>query len=194
LDAALRYVDTHGLAALSMHKLGADLGVKGMSLYNHVAGKDDVLDGVVELLWAEIEAAAPATGDWRAGYRAFGHALWDVISGHPKAGPLITSRQIMPEAALRLVRDHIASAVAAGVPEPRAFTLLRTVTSFALGHVLAYLNWNQCAECAPAVDDLLRPDVPTELVDIAQNFCGQFNPQAEFELGLDLMVRGISGT
>jgi AcrR family transcriptional regulator len=194
LDAALRYIDKQGLAALSMHKLGAELAVKGMSLYNHVAGKDDVLDGVVELLWAEIETAAPATGDWHSDYRAFGHALWDVISCHPNAGARIISREIMPTPALRLIRDHIAAAVAAGVPEQRAYALLRTVTSFALGHALAYLNWDQCAGCAPVIADLLRPDVPAELVDIAQNFCGQSNLQAEFELGLDLMLRGISGT
>lgn len=194
LEAALRYIDTQGLAALSMHKLGADLAVKGMSLYNHVAGKDDVLDGVVELLWAEVEAAAPTTRDWRSDYRAFGRALWDVISGHPNAGPLIISREIMPTPALRLVRDHVAAAVAAGVPEQRAYALLRTVTAFALGHALAYLNWDYGPGCGPAIAELLRPDVPTELVDIAQNFCGQSNPQAEFELGLDLMLRGISGT
>lgn len=194
LDAALRYIDEHGLAALSMHKLGAELGVKAMSLYNHVAGKDDILDGVVELLWTEIGAAAPTTGDWQRGYRAFAHALWEVISGHPNAGPLITSRQTMPTPALRLVRDHIGAAVTAGVPEQRAYALLRTVTSFALGHALAYLNWDQCcAGCSPAIADLLRPDVPTELVDIAENFCGRSNPQAEFQLGLELMLRGIGG-
>ncbi len=57
---ALRYIDDHGLDALSMHKLGAELGVKGMSLYNHVASKDDLLDGVVELLfWPSGRGAAP---------------------------------------------------------------------------------------------------------------------------------------
>ncbi|HEY1570927.1 MAG TPA: TetR/AcrR family transcriptional regulator [Pseudonocardiaceae bacterium] len=192
LDAALRYIDAQGLAALSMHKLGADLGVKAMSLYNHVADKDDVLDGVVELLWTEIETAAPATGDWRAGYRAFGHALWDVISGHPNAGPLVCTRQIIPAAALRIIRDHIASATASGVHEQRAYALLRTISSFALGHVLVYLNWSPCSGRAPTVTDLLSSDLPAELVNVAENFCGQSNLQVEFELGLDLMLRGIA--
>src|SRR5258708_13407630 len=59
LRAALEYVDEHGLEALSMHKLGAALGVKAMSLYKHVADKDDLLDAIVELLWAEIPARRP---------------------------------------------------------------------------------------------------------------------------------------
>ena len=54
IECALRYIDDNGLNTLSMHKLGAVLDVKGMSLYHHVANKDDLLDGVVEALWEEI--------------------------------------------------------------------------------------------------------------------------------------------
>jgi hypothetical protein len=101
----------------------------------------------------------------------------------------------MPVAALRLVRDHAGAAVTAGVAEQRAYVLLRTITSFALGHALAYINWNpDCVGCGPAIADLLRPDVPTELVGVAETFCGQSNPQNEFQLGLDLMLQGINGT
>lgn len=82
--------------ALSMHKLGAELGVKGMSLYNHIASKDDVLDGVVELLFSEVESAAPARDSWREGFRLFAHALRDVVRRHPNAAPLITSQQVIP--------------------------------------------------------------------------------------------------
>src|SRR5260370_27697167 len=61
LRAALDFVDAHGLAALSMHKLGAGLGVQGMSLYTHVASKDALLDGIVEAMTAEAEMP-PADG------------------------------------------------------------------------------------------------------------------------------------
>jgi TetR/AcrR family tetracycline transcriptional repressor len=50
MQAALDYIDEHGLGELSMHKLGSKMGVQGMSLYHYVTNKDDVLDGVVELL------------------------------------------------------------------------------------------------------------------------------------------------
>src|SRR5690348_11026013 len=58
LRAALEFVDANGLAALSMHKLGAELGVQGMSLYSHVASKDALLDGIVGAMTAEAEMPA----------------------------------------------------------------------------------------------------------------------------------------
>jgi AcrR family transcriptional regulator len=72
LRAALDFVDANGLAALSMHKLGAELGVQGMSLYSHVESKDALLDGIVEAMSADLRsltsdlpgtAAAVVTGD-----------------------------------------------------------------------------------------------------------------------------------
>src|SRR6266540_1855700 len=88
LRAALDYVDQHGLEALSMHKLGAELGVKAMSLYKHVADKDDILDGIVDLLWDEIPAE-PAAGDWREAIRQLAAALRDLVHRHPHAAALL---------------------------------------------------------------------------------------------------------
>src|SRR5260370_38917329 len=65
LRAALEFTDAHGLAELSMPKLGAKLGVKGMSLYSHVDGKDGLLDGIVKILSAEAEMPPAAGLDWR---------------------------------------------------------------------------------------------------------------------------------
>lgn len=193
LQEALRYVDAHGLAGLSMHKLGAELGVKGMSLYNHVVNKHDILDGVVELLWDEIETAAPARADWREGFRSFAYALRDTIHRHPNAAQLITAQQIMPEAALRCIRAHIRAATDDGVPQERAYALLRTIASYALGTALNEVAWGTgCAARQPtSVEDLLRPGVPAELAAVAEIFCGQADPDAQFELGLELMARSI---
>src|SRR5258708_21386456 len=66
LQAALEFVDANGLAALSMHKLGAELGGQGMSLYSHVASKDALLDGIVEAMTREAEMPAAGETDWRA--------------------------------------------------------------------------------------------------------------------------------
>ncbi|NEE02609.1 TetR/AcrR family transcriptional regulator [Phytoactinopolyspora halotolerans] len=189
LHAALDYIDQHGLEALSMHKLGAALGVKGMSLYNHVANKDDVLDGVVDVLWAEVENEAPPDADWRAGYRRFAHALRDTMHRHPKAAALIGSRQVMPEPALRCVQAHIAAAVDGGLAEERAYALLRTINSYALGYAFALLSWGLGGPgCAPSISHLLRPGTSDELAGVAEVFCGQSDPDAEFELGLSLML------
>lgn len=187
LDAALDYIDQHGLAALSMHKLGAVLGVKGMSLYNHVANKDDVYDGVLETLWARIETAAPPSEDWCDGARALAHAIRDIIRQHPNAAALIPHRPYMPIPALRLVRDHVAAATGAGIPADRAYAVLRTLTTYALGSACAEL----CCTCTTrqqSVEQLLRADTPADLATVAEIFCGRANPDTEFDLGLDLML------
>ncbi|MGP4030025.1 TetR/AcrR family transcriptional regulator C-terminal domain-containing protein [Actinomadura sp. 3N407] len=175
-----------------MHKLGAELGVRGMSLYNHVAGTDDVLDGVVEVVWSEIEGAAPATADWRHGMRAFAHAIRIGMHRHPNAASLISSRQIIPRPALRAVQSHIAAATRSGLPEKRAYALLRTLTSYALGTAQAEVCWGLAGTgCRPAVGQLLRPGTPGDLAAVTEIFCGQADTDVQFELGLDLMLRGI---
>lgn len=192
IEAALDHIDTNGLGALSMHKLGAALDVRGMSLYNHVANKSEVLDGVVEALWQEIESTAPALPDWREGVRSVAHAVRETVRGHPNAAPLIFSQQVMPEAALRLVRSHVAGLVAAGFDQARAYDLLRTIWSYAFGSAFAEITWDTGGPgCAVDVQQLLRPGTPDDLAAVADVFCGQSDAEAQFELGLDLMLRGF---
>ncbi|MPZ00535.1 MAG: TetR family transcriptional regulator [Actinophytocola sp.] len=193
LNAALRYIDEHGVEKLSMHKLGAALDVEAMSLYNHVANKSDVLDGVVGAIWEEIETAAAPGEDWRENYRDFARAIRDVLGRHPRAVPLIPSRPVMTDASLRAVKTQVTVAVESGVDTEEAYALLRTVTSYALGHAAIYTNWElACASCAPSVADLLHPDTPAELAEVADVFCGRSDPDAEFELGLGLMLRRVA--
>lgn len=193
VHAALDYIDSHGLGALSMHKLGAELGVRAMSLYKHVANKDDLLDGVVEQLWTEVEHAAPADHDWQQGYRSYARALREMIHRHPNAAALTISHGSMPTPALRCIRTHITTATDSGVPEERAYAWLRTITSYALGTAFNDVNWNsdQSVCRTTNVAELLPSDVAPELADVAEIFCGQADPDAQFELGLDLMLRGI---
>ena len=65
LDAALKLADDAGLGALSMRRLGQALGVEAMSLYNHVANKDDIVDGLVDIVFSEIEVPEPGTRSGR---------------------------------------------------------------------------------------------------------------------------------
>ncbi len=72
LRAALALADEGGIEALTMRRLGERLQVEAMSLYNHVAGKDDILDGIVDLVFGEIELPS-SDADWKAAmYRASG--------------------------------------------------------------------------------------------------------------------------
>lgn len=189
---ALELIDEHGLAALSMHRLGAALEVKGMSLYHYVANKDDLLDGVVEALWGEIEASAPLPSDWREGIGSLAHAVRDAVRRHPRAASLIYSQQVMPEPALRVIRAHVRAMAAAGLDEAWAYDLLRTLTSYAFGSAFAEITWDTADPgCALDLRQMLNPGTPEDLAAVAEAFCGQSDPDAQFQLGLDLMLRGI---
>src|SRR5260370_37541469 len=96
LRAALDFTDAHGLAALRMQKLGAELGVKGMSLYSHVDSKDALLDGIVEIMSGEVPMPSDDSMDWKDALRRLARSLREVIRRHPAAAPLLVSRNIMP--------------------------------------------------------------------------------------------------
>jgi AcrR family transcriptional regulator len=91
LEAAVDLADRDGLDALSMRKLGQDLGIEAMSLYTHVRNKDDLLDGMVDAIVREIPVA-PAGADWKASLRQTVMAARTVILRHPWAPPVIATR------------------------------------------------------------------------------------------------------
>jgi AcrR family transcriptional regulator len=89
--AAIHIADEEGIGALSMRRLAELLGVEAMSLYHHVADKDAILDGVVDLVFAEIEP--PHGDDWKAAMRARAGALREALRRHPWAVGLLESRK-----------------------------------------------------------------------------------------------------
>src|ERR687896_2421774 len=91
LDAALELADEGGLAAVTMASVGARLGVEAMSLYRHVANKEEMLDGLVDRVFAEIEAPADAR-DWRDALRQRAISVREALRRHPWAIGLMESR------------------------------------------------------------------------------------------------------
>jgi AcrR family transcriptional regulator len=89
LAAALELVDEQGIEALSMRKLGQSLGYEAMSLYNHVANKDDLLDGILDLVLAEMEPPDPAGG--LPAIRASSLSAHEALRKHPWAASLLMS-------------------------------------------------------------------------------------------------------
>src|SRR2546423_5127414 len=96
LQTALELVDTGGIESLTMRKLGQALGFEAMSLYNHVANKDDVLDGILDLVLAESEPPSPA-GEWDAAIRASAISVHDALRRHPwSCGLLMSPGRVRP--------------------------------------------------------------------------------------------------
>ena len=92
LRAALELADTGGFEALTMRKLAKELGVEAMSLYNHVRNKDDLLAGLVDIVFGEIEVAEPGTRPWREAMRERALSMRDALNRHPWAIGLMEGR------------------------------------------------------------------------------------------------------
>ncbi|MET7393547.1 TetR/AcrR family transcriptional regulator C-terminal domain-containing protein [Dactylosporangium sp. NPDC005572] len=138
LDAALEYLDEHGLPALSMRKLGARLGVEAMSLYRHVPNKDALLDGLVDRV---MELAFAGLDDPRDGWvpwmRQFAHSLRAALVAHPGVLPLAATRPVNSPDALRMSERWLAAMRAAGLPLGRAMDVVNVIATFTIGHTLA---------------------------------------------------------
>jgi TetR/AcrR family transcriptional regulator, tetracycline repressor protein len=99
----------------------------------------------------------------------------------------------VPEAARRVVRPLISAPASGRPPEEQVVPVLRTVTIYALGYALTELNWFRAAapDCAPVGRELVPAGAEEELLAIADVFCGRVDMATQFELGLDLMLRGL---
>src|ERR1035437_6872112 len=85
LRAAIAMADDGGIESLTMRRLGQELGVEAMSLYNHVANKDEIVDGIVDLVFGEIDIPSGG-GGWEAGLRRRGGSLPRALLRHCRAG------------------------------------------------------------------------------------------------------------
>lgn len=189
LEAAVRYVDREGLEALSMRKLGTELGVEAMSLYNHVTNKDALLDGMVEVVLGEL-AVPPPGEDWeervREAYRAFRRMAHE----HPNIFPLLVTRPPDTMYGAWLVEEFLETLRDAGFDAETGLHAYRVISSYAAGYAMAEIR-----------DFALQPDASSNGMDLpAEEFprLAELSPKlkgidldAEFEFGLDLILSGL---
>lgn len=200
LLAALSYVDEHGLDGLTMRKLGAALGVEGTALYNHVQGKDGLLDGLVELLWAETRTHTDTDGPWQDVLRSLARALRETAHRHPEAAHLACSRSVMPIDALQLMADCLSRMEHAGVDRATAAQAGCAIFGHAYGYALIELMTRSCGpgEQAPETEaqrirrvaQTLPSDVPDDLFEVGLAICG-CDTNTNFEAGINLIINGL---
>ena len=146
LRAALDHIDEQGLPSLTMRRLGQRLGVEAMSLYRYVPGKEELLDGVVEMLLAQLyddaDVRQSPTDGWQDFLQRLAHGVRRVALTHPKAFPLVASRP--PEApwlrpplrSLDWVETFLDALSEEGFGDEAVVAAYRAFTSFLLGHLL----------------------------------------------------------
>jgi len=140
LRAAVAFADEHGIEALSMRELARELGSGVMSLYNHVASKDELLDGMVDRVAGEIEAPPPRGGDWRRALRETALSAHRTLLRHPWAGALWSTRTPGP-ARLRYFESILRALREAGFSVDTACRGFHAVTTHVLGFTLQKLDF-----------------------------------------------------
>jgi AcrR family transcriptional regulator len=197
LRAALRMADEGGLDSLSMRNLARALKVEAMSLYNHVANKEQILDGLVELVAGEIDVPAIG-GDWRAAMRQRARSAHAVLMRHPWATMLFVSRVNVGPTMLRYVDATIGCLRAAGFSYPMADHAWNALDAYLYGFTLQKLNFPlDPAQYAPAAAQFL-PLIPVEqfpyLNGMSQEvIAGRHDGVHQLELGLELLLDGLEG-
>jgi AcrR family transcriptional regulator len=195
LRAALRIADTQGIEAVSMRKLGQALRVEAMSLYKHVAGKEDVLDGLVDLVMAEVELPAD-DADWRSALRQTAISVHGALLHHPWAAPVFESRLTPGPARLRYLDAVVGVLQRAGFSLPDVARVLMALDSHVYGFVLQETSLAFTMDDAPraAADIAARAgDEYPNLREIADR--AATDPAAfpvDFEFGLDLLLDGFA--
>ncbi len=145
LSAALRIVDTEGLDALTMRRLGQELGRDPMSLYRYAANRAALLDGVNELVLNEL-AIFPEDRDWQAQLRRIAHDLRLLALSHPNVVPLLVTRPLStplglrPLGILRPLEQILSLLIDAGFPAEDALHVYRAYYGFLYGHILNELQ------------------------------------------------------
>jgi AcrR family transcriptional regulator len=197
LNAAVAFADERGIESLSMRKLGEALGVEAMSLYNHVANKDQLLDGMVDIVFSEVGLPAGDV-DWKTAMRRRAVSARRVLSTHRWAIGLMESRTSPGPATLRHHDAVIGCLRGAGFSvamAAHAFSLLDSyVYGFALQEAtLPFDTAEQTAEVAEMILSSLQPDEYPHLTELAVEHVLQpgYSYGDDFEFGLDLILHGL---
>jgi len=190
LEAAVRFVDREGLEALSMRKLGAVLGVEAMSLYNHVPNKDALLDGMVDLLLAELEVPSKDK-DWEERIREAYRSFRQLAHEHPNIFPLFVVRPPDTMDGAWLVEEFLKTLREAGFDAQTTLHAFRVLSSYTVGYSMAEIRgfamepvgnqpgvWQLTAENFPYISELTF-------------YLEEVDRDAEFEFGLDLLFAGL---
>jgi AcrR family transcriptional regulator len=195
LDAAIKLADQGGLESLSMRKLGQELGVEAMAVYYHFANKDEVIDGIVDIVFSQIDL--PASGaDWKSAMRQRAVSLRDVLLRHRWAIGLMESRRKPGPANLRHHDVVIGSLRSAGLDMPTIAHAYSLVDSYIYGFALFTMNlpFDPSEEVADLGQDVLRAypvNAYPNLVAYISAMGPGYNYGDEFEYGLDLILDGL---
>ena len=196
LRAAINLADREGLAALSMRRLGAELGVEAMALYHHIPNKDALLDGMVEELAAATPIPKLDTKNWQDGLRAYTRSQLDSLASHPNLVTLILSRPAVTERNLQMMEMLLESLGKAGFPPGRALDIVYALNALILVHAALGAGVGDApAPHGEKGQDSRLADLSAETYPLLTRAARQSRnrkPTARFEFTLDALLVGFA--
>jgi len=196
LMTAVAMADESGLDSLTMRKLGEAVGVEAMSLYNHVLNKDDLIDGMIDVVFGEI-ALPSMPGEWIPEMRRRATSLRDVLSRHRWAVGLMESRTNPGPANLRHHDAVLGNLLGAGFSIDQAAHAYSLIDSYVYGFAQTQLSlpFDTSHDIAELGDAMLQHFPAGEYPHLAQMIghamTPGYDPGSEFEFGLDLVLDGL---
>ncbi len=191
IAAALHIADKEGLDALSMRRLGAELGVDATAAYRHLPDKKALLAGVVEAVLAGADVPTEPSAPWQEQFRQVARAYRAAMLTHsPAVARLAATMPLNSLESLRIVEHGVAILAAAGVPLPDAVTAIQAVGQLTTGAVLLEAFWREWAAAGGEIHlsppMLPHPELP--LLSEAATAADFLGPGQVFEFGLDAVL------
>jgi AcrR family transcriptional regulator len=196
LDAAVAFADEHGIDALSMRKLGQQLGFEAMSLYNHVANKDDLLDGMLDLVLAEMEPPEPDGG--LPAIRSSSLSAHEALKRHPWAAGLLMAPARVRPARLEFMNALLGALRNTGFSAETTYHAYHVIDA----HIIGFSLWQSTHDFA-LPDDIgdvrafLDRMIPREALPHLNEHGlqhlepGSYQDTSAFEYGLDLLLDSL---
>jgi AcrR family transcriptional regulator len=196
LETALELADERGVEALKMRDLGRALGVEGMALYRHVANKDDLLDGVLDLVLSETEPPSP-DGYWSDSVRESAISVHRALERHPWATRLLLDPERVRPALLAYGEALLARLGEAGFSEDETYHAYHVLDA----HIFGYALWLAGHMFTTDEQQAARQRVAAQLrsggypqfakhLDL-HRADGAHHDVDPFEIGLDLILKGL---
>lgn len=197
LDAAIRLADAGGIESLSMRKLAQELGVEAMTLYYHVANKDDILNGMVDIVLGEFDL--PSRGaEWKPEIRRTAISAHEVLVLHPWAASLVLTAAGISPARLRYMDSILGCFRDAGFSAEMTDHAYHAVESHIMGFTLweVGMNLGSQEELAALATNFLESLPVEEFPYLAEHVEQHLKPRrtddpGEFAFGLELILDGL---
>jgi AcrR family transcriptional regulator len=194
--AAVAIADRDGLTAVSIRRVAAELGIRPMSIYTHIASKDDLVDLMLDEVIGEVLLPEPLPDNWREALRQIAHRSHDAFVAHTWTLEAFGQRPRFGPNTLRHVEQSLAAVSLTGLDEEAAAIVLGVVDEYTLGHAMRVLIVPDEDGLRATIEQTLRAADPDAFPHLARATAGALLGAREgaFEAGLEALLDGFERT